>query len=53
MAETRPARPTSKVRYWRKAKADKLLPLPDEVGCQILLTTGKHIGPCRGTCRDG
>ncbi len=25
-------------------------PTTDEVGCQIILTTGEHIGECKGTC---
>jgi hypothetical protein len=25
-------------------------PQPDEVGCQINLVRGEHIGPCLGTC---
>ncbi len=32
---------------WREIK-----PIPDEVGCQIILTTGEHLGECTGTCRD-
>ena len=24
----------------------------DEVGCQIILTTGEHVGECKGTCTE-
>ncbi len=27
-------------------------PTADEVGCQIILTTGEHVGECKGTCTE-